>query len=84
MDDIIKKIENKIIERFKPKKIQLIDKTYLHTKHKFFDKQKVHLKLIIDCPELKQLNVIQANRLIFDELREEIKNKVHALQIEIK
>ena len=84
MDDFIKKIENKIIKRFKPKNIQLIDKTYLHTKHKFFDKQKVHLKLIINCPELKQLDAIQANRLIFDELKEELKSKVHALQIEIK
>ena len=83
MKNVLITIENKIKEKFKPQDIKLIDQSYLHKKHKSFDKKKIHLKLIIKCPELKKLNTIEANRKIFSVLREELNNNIHSLQLEI-
>ena len=79
--DKIVKIVN---ERLKPEKISLIDNSSLHTKHKFYDSGKFHLKLIIKSKKLNNMKIIDAHKVIFSILRDEMKNKIHALEIEIK
>ena len=77
-------IKKKIIEEINPKNITLIDNSNFHAKHKFFDKNKLHLKIIIESDKLRKLNKIDAHKKIFSILKEEVKNKIHALEIEIK
>ena len=84
MKDFIKKIELIIINEFNPEKVSLIDKSYLHTKHTSCDSKKFHLKLIIKSEKLKKLSKIKAHKAIFSTLKEEMKNKIHALEIEIE
>ena len=79
--DKIKKIIN---EKLEPEKISIIDNSELHSKHKSFDPEKFHLKLIILSKKLKNMEKIDAHKLIFSVLKEEMKNKIHALEIEIK
>ena len=79
--DKIKKIIN---EKLEPEKISIIDNSELHSKHKSFDPEKFHLKLIIQSKKLKNMKKIEAHKLIFSVLGEEMKNKIHALEIEIK
>ena len=79
--DKIKKIIN---EKLEPEKISIIDNSELHSKHKSFDPEKFHLKLIILSKKLKNMEKIDAHKLIFSALKEEMKNKIHALEIEIK
>ena len=79
--DKIKKIIN---EKIEPEKISIIDNSQLHSKHKSFDPEKFHLKLIILSKKLKNMEKIDAHKLIFSALKEEMKNKIHALEIEIK
>ena len=79
--DKIKKIIN---EKIEPEKISIIDNSELHSKHKSFDPEKFHLKLIILSKKLKNMEKIDAHKLIFSVLKEEMKNKIHALEIEIK
>ena len=79
--DKIKKIIN---EKIEPEKISIIDNSQLHSKHKSFDPEKFHLKLIILSKKLKNMEKIDAHKLIFSVLKEEMKNKIHALEIEIK
>ena len=67
----------------KPENIILIDNSSLHSKHKSFDVKKFHLKLIIQSKKLKEMNKIEAHRKIFSILRDEMNNKIHALEIEI-
>ena len=81
IQDIIKK---KINEKIKTSSITLIDNSNLHKKHKFFDINKYHLKIIIESQELKKINKIDAHKKIFSILKEEMANKIHALEIEIK
>ena len=77
------KLKKKIIDEFEPEKILLIDNSKQHSKHKFFDSNKFHLKLIIKSQKLGSLNKIDAHKKIYSFLKEEMKEKIHALEIEI-
>ena len=77
------KLRKKINDEFEPEKILLIDNSKLHTKHKFFDSNKFHLKLIIKSQKLAKLNKIDGHKKIYSFLKEEMKKKIHALEIEI-
>jgi len=84
MNDFLNFIESKIKKKIKVEKILIIDNTDKHKKHKFFDDRKYHLKLEIESAYLKSLNRIKAQREIFTILSEELKTKIHALEIKIK
>ena len=84
MITFLEKIKAKINNKLSPEQISLIDNSYLHTKHKSFDSKKFHLKLIIKSEKLKNMGKIDAHKVIFSILKEEMENKIHALEIEIK
>ena len=77
-------IKDKINKKVDTENIILIDNSSFHTKHKSFDPNKLHLKIIIESEKLKKMNKIAAHKEIFSILKEEMKNKIHALEIEIK
>ena len=81
--DFIDKVKEKIIKEINPENITLIDNSNLHSKHKSFDKNKYHIKIIIKSKKLKSMNKIAAHKEIFSILKDEMKNKIHALEIEI-
>ena len=84
MITIYDEIKKKISDEINPQNVILIDKSNLHKKHKSFDLNKFHLKIIIESTILKKMNKIDAHKKVFSILKEEIKNKIHALEIEIK
>ena len=77
-------IKEKINKKINPENIILIDNSYLHSKHKSFDVNKFHIKLIIKSKRLKSMNKIEAHKEIFSILKDEMNNKIHALEIEIQ
>ena len=77
---IKEKLENKIIIE----NIEIIDNTSKHKNHKHFVKNKYHLHLKIKSLYLKSISKISAQRLIMNILRDELKNKIHALEISIE
>ena len=81
--NLFNQIKEKINKKINPENIILIDNSYLHTKHKSFDVNKFHLKIIIESKKLKAMNKIAAHREIFSLLKDEMSNKIHALEIEI-
>ena len=81
---IYDKIKEKIRQKINPENIILIDNSHLHKKHKSFDINKFHFKIIIESKKLKKMNKIEAHKKIFSILKDEMKNKIHALEIEIK
>jgi len=83
MISISDEIKKKIIKEINPRNIIVIDSSNLHKKHKSFDKNKFHIKIIIESKELKKMNKIESHKKIFSLLKEEMKNKIHALEIEI-
>ena len=84
MKNFFNHITQKLKSKLKIENIEIIDNSYLHKKHKFFDDEKFQLKLVIHSEELKKMEIVNANRVIYALLKEEMKNKIHALQIEIK
>ena len=77
------KVKEKINKKINPENIILIDNSYLHKKHKSFDANKFHLKLIIKSEKLKKMNKIMAHKEIYSILKDEMSKKIHALEIEI-
>ena len=83
MISIYDKIKKKIAKEINSQNIILIDNSSLHKKHKSFDINKFHFKIIIESKKLKKMNKIEAHKKIFSILKEEMRNKIHALEIEI-
>ena len=84
MNDFLSFIENKIKKSIKVEKILIVDNSNRHKKHRFFDSKKYHLRLEIQSSYLKSLDKIIAQRQIMSLLAQELKNKIHALEIKIK
>ena len=77
-------VKEKINRKIKPEDIILIDNSHLHSKHKSFDVNKFHIKIIIKSKKLKSMSKIMAHKEIFSILKDEMSNKIHALEIEIR
>ena len=77
-------IKEKINEKINPENIILVDNSHFHTKHKSFDSNRIHLKLIIKSKKLKNMDKIVAHKEIFAILKNEMKDKIHALEIKIQ
>ena len=84
MTNFLQEVKDKIDKRLNAEEVLLVDNSSLHSKHKSFDSKKFHLKLIIKSKQLQNLRKIEAHKIIFSILKEEMKNKIHALEIEIK
>ena len=78
------KVKEKINNKINPENIILIDNSNFHSKHKSFDINKFHLKIIIKSKKLKSMSKIEAHKEIFSILKDEMSNKIHALEIEIQ
>ena len=81
--DFFGQIKEKINKKINPENIILIDNSSFHSKHKSFDPNKLHIEIIIRSEKLKSMNKIAAHKEIFSILKNEMKNKIHALEIEI-
>jgi len=84
MINFFDEIKEKINKKFNPENLIIIDNSNLHVKHKFYDSNKFHLKIIIKSENLKNMDKITAHKEIFSVLKDEMNNKIHALEIEIK
>ena len=78
--DIVKK---KLNESLKIEKIQIIDNTSKHTKHKNFQKDKYHLCIHLESKYLRELGRLKAQREVMNSLKDEMATKIHALEIKI-
>ena len=77
-------VKEKINKKINPENIILIDNSHLHSTHKSFDINKFHLKIIIKSKKLRDMDKVKAHKEIFSILKEEMNNKIHALEIEIQ
>ena len=84
MIKLVEEIKTKITNKFNPDQLEVIDNSHLHTRHKSFDSNKFHLKIIIKSQALKKMSRIEAHKAIFATLKDEMQSKIHALEIEIK
>ena len=81
INNLIETVKKKICNKIECERIYVEDKTFLHKKHKNFDSKKFHLKVKIKSLELKSKKKIEASRLIFDILEQEMKDYIHSIQL---
>ena len=81
INGLIKVLKDKLTEKIKINNIKIEDKSFLHKKHKNFEKDKFHIKLTIESSELKKISSLEANRKIYDILKDEMNRSIHSLQI---
>ena len=84
MNNFLNFIKDKIVKNIKIESISVIDNSALHKKHKFFDPRKHHLCLEIKSNYLNSLSKVEAQREIMKVLADELRTKIHALEIKIK
>tara|TARA_B100001123_G_scaffold225292_1_gene253623 strand:+ start:76 stop:330 length:255 start_codon:yes stop_codon:yes gene_type:complete len=84
MITFLEEIKSKINENANLELVSLIDNSKLHGKHSSFDPNKFHLKLIVKSEKLRKMSKIEAHKFIYSILKDEMKNKIHALEIVIK
>ena len=82
--NLFDQIKEKINKKINPENIILIDNSSFHAKHKSFDSNKFHLKIIIKSEKLRNMDKITAHKEVFSILKDEMNNKIHALEIEIQ
>ena len=79
-EDICKKL-NKAIEI---EKIEIVDNSHKHKGHKSFSPEKFHLQLKIKSLYLNSITRVKAQKIIMRVLKDELKSKIHALEISIE
>jgi BolA protein len=84
MENYLKIIEKKIIDKVVLEKLEIINNSHKHKGHKFFSEEKYHLHLKIKSLYLKSISRLNAQKLIMNILKEDLKNKIHALEISIE
>ena len=77
-------LKKKITNGVNIDEIIIEDKTYLHLKHKNFQKNKFHLKILIKSKELSSMSKIGSTKKIYSILEFELKNYIHSIQIVLK
>ena len=84
MENYLKIIEKKIIDKVVLEKLEIINNSHKHKGHKFFSEEKYHLHLKIKSLYLKSISRLNAQKLIMNILKEDLKKKIHALEISIE
>jgi len=83
MENYFKEIEKKLEKKFKFEKIEIIDNSHKHKGHRFYSEDKYHLHLKIKSLYLKSITRLSAQKIIMNTLKEDLKTRIHALEISI-
>ena len=79
-DEISKKLNKEIVIE----NLIIVDNSHKHKKHKSFLPEKFHLQLKIKSLYLSSLSRVNAQKMIMRILSEDLKTKIHALEINIE
>ena len=84
MKNYFDQIEAKLKDQIKIEELQIVDNSHKHKGHKFFSPKKFHLHLKIKSLYLNSISRINAQKQVMKILKEDLKTKIHALEINIE
>ena len=84
MKNYFNEIKAKINSKIELENIEIIDNTHKHKGHKFYSPNKFHLHLKIKSLYLNSLSRVSAQKIIMKILSDDLKTKIHALEISIE
>ena len=79
--ELISIVKKKLQTNITIESIKVEDKSFLHKNHAGNQKDKFHLKILIESKELKKMTKIESNKKIYKILDNELKNFIHSIQI---
>ena len=79
-DEICRKLNSEI----EIEDIKIVDNSNKHKGHKFYSPEKFHLHLKIRSFYLNSISRVNAQKIIMKVLNEDLKTKIHALEISIE
>ncbi len=84
MKNYFDEINKKLKKQIAIEELLIVDNSHKHKGHKFFTPDKFHLHLKIKSLYLKSLSRVSAQKLVMKILKEDLKTKIHALEITIE
>ena len=84
MKNYFDEINLKLKKQIEIEELDIVDNSHKHKGHKFFSSEKFHLHLKIKSVYLNSISRVNAQKLIMRVLKEDLKKKIHALEISIE
>ena len=84
MKNYFEEINTRLKKQIEIQRLEIVDNCHKHRGHKFFSPDKFHLHLKIKSLYLKSISRVSAQKLIMKILKEDLKKKIHALEISIE
>ena len=84
MKNYFEEIEKKLRMQIKFESLEIVDNWHKHKGHKFFSEEKFHLHLKIKSLYLSSISRLSAQKLIMKVLKDDLKSRIHALEISIE
>ena len=84
MNNFFEDIVSKLKKEIEIEKIEIVDNSHKHVKHKSFSPDKFHLHLKIKSLYLNSLTRVTAQKEVMKVLKDDLSNKIHALEISIE
>ena len=84
MNNYFEEIKKKLKENIKIEQIEIVDNSHKHKGHKSYSPEKFHLHLKIKSSYLNSISRINAQKTVMKVLSEDLKTKIHALEISIE
>ena len=84
MKNYFKVLCTKLSDEIEIEHIDIVDNSHKHKGHKSFSPEKFHLHLKIKSLYLNSLSRVNAQKMIMKILSNDLKTKIHALEISIE
>ena len=84
MNNYFENIKAKLNKEIELESIEIVDNSHKHQGHKFYSPEKYHLHLKIKSIYLASLTRLSAQKIIMKVLSNDLKTKIHALEISIE
>ena len=84
MKNYFEEICIKLNDEIEIEHIDIVDNSHKHKGHKSFSPEKFHLHLKIKSLYLNSLSRLNAQKMIMKVLKDDLKKKIHALEISIE
>tara|TARA_B110000211_G_C13745873_1_gene406603 strand:- start:149 stop:415 length:267 start_codon:yes stop_codon:yes gene_type:complete len=84
MKNYFDEINAKLKKQIAIEELLIVDNSHKHRGHKFYNPEKFHLHVKIKSLYLKSISRINAQKLVMKILKEDLKTKIHALEISIE
>ncbi len=84
MKNYFEAIRAKLNKEIELEDIVIVDNSHKHKGHQFYSPEKFHLHLKIKSIYLNSLSRVRAQKIIMKVLSDDLKTKIHALEISIE